>query len=196
MTKTMLIILVCTAIIIGGLTYVTLMTYPTSARTMLPFQQDPEAVHYSKLPKFVDVPSLGVHALVEIVGRSEDGHISLPVTNTNVGWYGSESRLGERGSIVIAGLDKTSTGLGVFHSLANLKQGDIIKMTDTSDMVYTYVVDEVGTYEWNPESRMRIFNLYEKPYLNLIVYGYSYESQTYVYPQTVVYAHFKAEPSK
>ncbi len=196
MTKTLLIMLISTAIIIGGLAYVTLMTYPTSARTVMPFQLSKDKVHYSQLPKFVNVGPLGKKILIEVVGKTENGNIALPGDVNRVGWYESEYRLGERGSIVFAALDKNPEGApGVFDGLSTLKKGDIITVTDTSDKDYEYVVDEVGQYEWTPEYKMKIFNLYEKPYLNLIVYGYSFEDSSYHYPQVVVYSHFQESKS-
>ncbi len=191
MTKTLLIMLVCTAIIIGGLTYVTLMTRATSARTLMPFQMDPKDVIYSRIPKFITLPG-GSKLFVEMVGRSEDGKIALPSSPLNAAWYASEYKLGERGSVVIAGVEKNPDGSpGIFSGLGNIKKGDVIVVMDTSDKEYSYVVDEVSSYDWGPESRARIFNFYEKPYLNIIAYGYSYEKQMYEYPQTIIYTHLK-----
>ena len=53
----------------------------------------------------------------------------------------------------------------------------------------------IDGYGWNPESRLRIFNLMEKPYLNLIVYGESGGNGS-SYPRPVIYSHYKEDSSK
>ena len=170
-----------------------MLTRPTSASFSLPFQFGQE-VRVSKIPKSLRIPSLDLTIPINPTGKNENGTYALPEYETQAGLISKGHMLGERGSITLAGLSiKKDGNPGIFSRLSELKKDDEIIVMDTSDVLYTYVVYEVGNYDWSPESQARLFILTEKPYLNLIDYGYSYERQSYITPGPAVYATLKEE---
>jgi LPXTG-site transpeptidase (sortase) family protein len=99
------------------------------------------------IPARLVVPSIGVDAKVEQVGKKADGSMGTPSNFTDVAWYELGSKPGQPGNAVIDGhVNNALTTAGVFQHLVQLKVGDVIMVADQSDHRLTYVVTQVQEY--------------------------------------------------
>src|SRR6266567_5841284 len=99
-------------------------------------------------PPFVRllIPAIGVNASIESVGVRPDGTMETPAQRpwSDVGWYNSGSRPGERGSAVIAGhLDRPGGNPAVFWRLRYLRVGDSVLVVDASGKALRFHVTRI-----------------------------------------------------
>ena len=74
------------------------------------------------LPKYLDIPSIGVSG-ARIVGIGlKDGQISNPDNIYDAGWYRASSKPGDAGAMFIFGHISSWTAKGLFYNLNKLKQ--------------------------------------------------------------------------
>ena len=102
------------------------------------------------LPARLRIPSLGVNAAVEPVGKKADGSMGTPKDFDDVSWYSPGAKPGEAGSAVFAG--HVNNGLlksGVFEHLSLIQKGDYVLVDDASGRSKIYKVYSVETYEPN-----------------------------------------------
>lgn len=100
------------------------------------------------VPVRIRVPSLGVDATVESVGRKADGTMKTPSRFDTTSWWNEGSRAGEPGNTVIAGhLNNALTTSGVFEHLDELVLGETIVLIDENGKEARYIVREMTVYE-------------------------------------------------
>lgn len=93
------------------------------------------------LPAHLSIPSIGVDAAVEQVGKNVKGNMGAPTSYKTAAWYSLGSRPGAPGSAVLAGhLNNSLSTAGVFANLDKLKRGDVITVTDAAGQVRTFSV--------------------------------------------------------
>lgn len=96
------------------------------------------------VPARLAVPSVGISANVERVGKGADGSMATPSSFTNVGWYAMGARPGEPGSAVFDGhVNNALTTAGVFANLAKVREGDYVTVTDQRGRTLVYKVDRI-----------------------------------------------------
>lgn len=99
------------------------------------------------VPALLKVPSLGISAKVEEVGRKADGSMGTPADFMDVGWWGEGSKPGAAGSAVFDGhVNNALTKAGVFEHLSQVHKGDYVTVSDASGRTLVYEVSEVSLY--------------------------------------------------
>ncbi|MEO6761707.1 MAG: sortase [Candidatus Saccharimonadales bacterium] len=99
------------------------------------------------LPKFISIPAIGVgKTRILSLGLTSDGHIAVPSSSYDTGWYTGSAKPGDSGAMFIYGhVAGWNTG-GIFYNLKKLKPGDNIIVTRGDDTTYTYTVDSLKLY--------------------------------------------------
>jgi len=77
-------------------------------------------------PKKIIIPSIGVEALIQLVGRDQNGNIAVPNNIHLAGWYVNSVRPGERGLSIIDGHKDGITAIGVFYNLDKVASDDVV----------------------------------------------------------------------
>ncbi len=117
------------------------------------------------------IPSIGVHAPIEPVGKSAAGFMEVPSRNpwTGVGWYQYGSHPGETGSAVVDGhLDRPGGAPAVFWKLHTLQIGSTILVVQRGKKTLTFRVVEMTNYDPQQAPLARIFGNTAGSFLNLI----------------------------
>lgn len=110
------------------------------------------------IPARLAVPSIGVNATVEQVGKKADGSMATPSSFTTTGWYKLGAKPGELGNAVIAGhVNNALTKSGVFEHLSEVTVGDKITVSDASGRTLTYTVYETHQYHTDTAPAAEIF---------------------------------------
>ncbi|MFZ1248957.1 MAG: class F sortase [Candidatus Saccharimonadales bacterium] len=132
-------------------------TTPTPSAEVIPPQVVKQYVVAPTLPKYLDIPKLGVHARVLSQGLDKEGALQVPWNIYDTGWYNSSGQPGQTGAMLIAGHSGIGRTHGVFHALGNLTQGDVISIVRGDNTTYNYKVvsvQTVGVDDVNMESMM------------------------------------------
>lgn len=121
----------------------------------------------------LQIPAIGVNALIENVGVNSDGTLAVPAKGTpnewtNVGWYQGGPVPGQHGSSVIDGhLDRPGGSPAVFWNLKNLHLGDLITVTGPKGTTHFKVMLMMWYSPTNAPLKA-IFSNTSGTYLNLI----------------------------
>lgn len=92
------------------------------------------------LPKYIDIPTLGVHARIFPVGTTKSGALATPNNVYNTAWYNQSAKPGQAGAMLIDGHISSWTTHGVFYGLKKLSAGDFITVTRGDNQKFTYKV--------------------------------------------------------
>ncbi|MFS4097677.1 class F sortase [Streptomyces sp. AF1A] len=97
------------------------------------------------LPQRIDIPRLGVQAPVVARGLDAAGAPDPPPFGQPgvVGWYGSGTRPGARGTALMVGHTDTGTRPAVFHRLGTLQPGGTVRVVRSDGTVAEFTVDDV-----------------------------------------------------
>lgn len=113
-------------------------------------EPSPRVPSFPSIPKSrpvaLEIPALGVHTSVGVLGLQPDGQVQVPTTTRVVGWYRYGVTPGQVGSAVILGHVDSYLGPGVFFELKNLKAGDLINLTLADGAHVRFIVTEVVQY--------------------------------------------------
>lgn len=120
-------------------------------------------------PRRLEIPKLGVAAMIEHVGLDENQRMDVPVVDENVAWYQYGPVPGELGSSVLAGHFDTKTGgPAVFYELTELEPGDKIMVEDERGREQTFVVTKIRTHQDHNFPIAEVFGDTSGKKLNLI----------------------------
>jgi LPXTG-site transpeptidase (sortase) family protein len=98
-------------------------------------------------PTKLFVPSLGIEAAVEPVGKKADGSMNTPKALANVAWYKLGQMPGEPGNAVFAGHVNSALGLpGVFTNLSQMQVGHKVEVLGEDGDRLVYEVERVTEY--------------------------------------------------
>ncbi len=139
---------------------------PTSA-TPRP-EEDPQP---PQQPGALIIPSIGVNAFIEPVGRLPGGAMAVPVQRQweGVGWYQYGPRPGEQGSAVIDGhLDRPGGSPAIFWQLKHLHIGDFVMVVKAGKQTLRFQVQKMATYQPATAPLRQIFENKAGKFLNLI----------------------------
>lgn len=110
-------------------------------------------------PTRVKIPSIGVDADIENVGKKEDGSMESPKSFKNIGWYTPGSKPGAVGNAVMAGhVNNALTTSGVFEHLSDVKVGDYITVADSAGKTLIYIVHQTAQYNLDTAPVSDIFS--------------------------------------
>jgi len=119
-------------------------------------------------PTRIEIPKLNVDAVIEDVGRIENGQMGVPQNPDNVGWFEPGVKPGAQGNAVMAGHIDSLTGPSVFYDLEKLEQGDEIIVHGKDDEAIRFVVTKTETYPRNDSPVDDIFGFNYSSGLTLI----------------------------
>ena len=97
-------------------------------------------------PVRLKIPSIGVDAPVEQVGKTPDGAMDVPSDFYDTAWYQLGPRPGETGNAVIDGHVDSTTGKAIFYDLRKLAHGEQIVVVGDDGVERHFVVSDTGTY--------------------------------------------------
>jgi LPXTG-site transpeptidase (sortase) family protein len=115
------------------------------------------------------VPSLGVDASVEQVGKKADGSMGTPSAFGNVAWYSPGSKPGAAGNAVFAGhVNNALTKAGVFSHLSQIKQGARIEVWGKDGRSLDFEVVSIEQYPAETAPAEAVFSTEGSPQIILI----------------------------
>lgn len=115
------------------------------------------------------IPSIGVDAEIQRVGKTSDGKMAVPTNFTDVGWYKLGFYPGTVGNAVIAGhLDNGKGTPAVMNNLSDLRIGEKVYVTNKEGQTLQFVVTGMSLYDYNNAPLDMIFGSSTKAHLNLI----------------------------
>ncbi|WP_236240842.1 class F sortase [Streptomyces sp. CC228A] len=97
-------------------------------------------------PQRLEVPSLGVTAPIVPRGLDGAGGIEAPPYEMpqTVGWYGAGTAPGADGAALLVGHADTDTRPAVFHTLAAVRPGAVVRVRRADGVLAEFTVDDVG----------------------------------------------------
>ena len=119
-------------------------------------------------PVRLKIPSIGVDAPVEQVGKTPDGAMDVPKDFYDTAWYQLGPRPGETGNAVIDGHVDSTMGKAIFYDLRKLIHGEQIVVVGDDGVERHFVVSDTGTYATQDVPLNRIFGPATGAHLNLI----------------------------
>lgn len=143
------------------------------------------------LPRYIDVPKLGVHARVMSLSVDRNNELQAPTNVHNAGWYNASAQPGQTGAMLVDGHSGIGNYKGVFHSIGSLVAGDVITITRGDGTRFNYQVVRTETVD---EANVNMASMLvsadtAKPGLNLITCAGEQLPGTYQLAQrTLVYA--------
>lgn len=122
------------------------------------------------LPRYIDIPSIGVHARTRSCGVYDSGALATPGNVYDTCWYNASAQPGQAGAMLIDGHRSSWTSHGVFYKLNDMKKGDsiIIQRGDGKKFTYTVVKTEFFNHKKVDMSSLLVSQNTAKPGLNLI----------------------------
>ncbi|MFG2504061.1 class F sortase [Streptomyces rubiginosohelvolus] len=141
-------------------------------------------------PERVEVPSVGIEALVVARGLDPDGAIDPPPYGMpeTAGWYGDGTQPGAKGTALFVGHVDTDTEPAVFYGLSAVKPGARIEVTRTDGSVAEFTVDDVELVTRERFDAQKAYGPREdgRAELRLITCGGTYDHKTRSYTANVV----------
>ena len=164
--------------------------------TVLPSLSVPSTVSSTTplTPSTIHIPTLGISADVESVGKKADGSMATPSRFDRVGWYALGSKPGSPGNAVLAGhVNNAVTTAGVFQNLSKLPVGSYVTISDPSDRTLVYVVTEVAQYAPADAPTARLFSTTGQSQLVLMTCDGDWDASAHSFDKRfVVYASLTA----
>lgn len=138
-------------------------------------------------PSRLRIPSIGVDAAIQSVGRTQTGDMGIPTNFTDVAWYNEGPRPGLPGSAAIAGhVDGRNTPKAVFYDLNKLAVGDVVIVVDADGQEFKFRVTETKIFNYE-DSAVEVFSKSgPEAHLNLITCTGLWIKDKRVYDQRLV----------
>lgn len=143
------------------------------------------------MPRYLNIPKLGIHARIMEVGLGSDGSIGTPSNVFDTAWYSGSSKPGQAGAALIDGHVSSWTTRGVFYNLAKLSPGDNIYIQMGDGRQFSYKVIKTANYNFDQVDMNAVLSPVTpgNPGLNLITCSGQVISGTNEFNQrTVVFA--------
>lgn len=138
------------------------------------------------IPQKISVPKLGIEANIYPVRLDESGEMKMSEDADAVAWYEPGGKLGEKGSVVLAGHLDSKTGPAVFYRLSQLAAGDEIKVVDENNREYWFRVVKKETFEETRFPFAEVFGQSDKQSLNLITCRGRFDQESKRYDKRIV----------
>ncbi len=99
------------------------------------------------MPRYLNIPKLGVHARVLSLGILNNGALATPHNVFDVGWYNESSLPGQPGAMLFDGHVSSWTSHGVFYGIKKLVGGDIVQVVRGDGTTFSYKVVKSQTFD-------------------------------------------------
>jgi hypothetical protein len=144
-------------------------------------------------PARLVVQRLGIDASLQSVAPEADGSLPAPAEPEAIAWYTDSSRLGEGGTMLLAGHVDWVGGRAAFRDLDMLSRGDDVWVSDSAGAGMHYRVTEAKLYpEDSPVLRQLMVNPgWGPPTLILVTCDGQFDLATRTYRERLV---VRAEP--
>jgi len=132
---------------------------PTATPTVPYYTPTPDQWELAGLPVRLEIPAIGVDAVVEHVGRLPGGQMDVPKVPDNVAWFVESPRPGQEStnaSIVSGHLD-SPIGPAVFYKLRTLVLGDEMVVTYENGDRYVFTVVEKERYYYDNPPYQKLY---------------------------------------
>lgn len=142
----------------------------------------------SVVPARLNIPIIGVDALINPMGITKNGAMEAPVDAKSVGWFALGPIPGDVGTAVIDGhygIWKNGN-ISVFNDLNKLKPGDKIYIENEQGVTITFVVRELRTYDRNADTTNVFTSSDEGSHLNIIACAGIYNKTLKTYSNRLV----------
>lgn len=100
-------------------------------------------------PKYLNIPSIGVHTTISPVGLLSNGALGTPYNVYYTDWYNQSALPGQPGAELIDGHVSSWTSKGVFYYIDKLVPGDTIQVVNGAGKDFNYVVVKSQIYPAN-----------------------------------------------
>ncbi|MCG5220490.1 class F sortase [Streptosporangium sp. KLBMP 9127] len=148
-------------------------------------------------PVRLAVPSIGVEAPIEPMGRMPDGTVEVPPAYRPdlTGWFDEGVTPGERGPATLLGhVDTTTDGPAVFYRLGELRPGARVRVTREDGSVAVFAITTVRMYAKDDFPARRVYGPTDAPTLRLVTCGGRFDPSRGEYLDNVVaFADFTRE---
>jgi len=115
------------------------------------------------------IPSLGIDANIQPVGKNGRGEMAAPSNFSDVSWYREGTVPGEKGSAVMAGHVDNGIALeGVFKHLHELRKGDEFSVVTKGGATVRFIVSDVQSFHYKEVPLELLFLMKDKARLNLV----------------------------
>jgi hypothetical protein len=150
---------------------------------------DPLRPMARSVPLSLDIPRLGVRALIIPLGLRPDGSPAVPPLTTPfvTSWYDPGPTPGAPGAAVIFGhVDSAEVGPAVFYNLGRLRTGDRVDVTLADRRIAVFRVYGVGLYPKADFPAQDVYGYTRWPTLRLVTCGGGFDRRTGQYLGNVV----------
>jgi hypothetical protein len=140
-------------------------------------------------PVSIDIPSIGVHSTLQVLGLNADGTVEVPsgALFDVAGWYRYSPTPGSLGPAVILGhIDSGHYGASVFFKLGKLTPGDRVKVTRHDGVVAVFEVTGVRQFPKDHFPTRLVYGDTKNAALRLITCGGAFNDATGHYLDNVV----------
>ena len=140
-------------------------------------------------PLTLDVPTIGVHHALAVLGRNRDATLQVPPLTqvATPGWDKYSPAPGQRGPAVILGhVDSARTGRGVFYRLGALHIGNPIIVTRADHTAAVFRVRGVNRYAKKTFPTFTVFGNTPDAQLRLITCGGDFDRAAHGYTDNIV----------
>jgi LPXTG-site transpeptidase (sortase) family protein len=124
------------------------------------------------------ISSIGVNAPVQGVGMTPAGLMDVPKAYGVVGWYNKGMLPGQKGPAVMVGHYAGGAG-AVFDKLADVKDGDLITVTNGKGQSFTYKVTKKAEYAKEQVPMNDLFKSGDDSRLEIITCAGKWQAQNY-----------------
>ena len=129
-------------------------------------------------PRRIDIPSIGVSAPIDPLGRNRDGTMAVPKKFHRTGYYTGRPKPGEVGPAIIVGHVNSKRGPAVFARLRDLQPGAEVVVARADGSRITFVIDRVEQHPKNAFPTEKVYGPTPDATLRLITCGGSFDRDT------------------
>jgi hypothetical protein len=148
------------------------------------------AVLSRSIPVSLDIPSIGVHSVIQRSGLNAEGGLEVPAPGAHyneAAWYQGSPTPGSLGPAILLGhIDSAAEGPSVFYRLGEMQPGDLVSVTRADDSVAVFIVDEVNRYPKVDFPTHLVYGNIDHAGLRMVSCGGAFDQSTGHYVDNIV----------
>lgn len=141
-------------------------------------------------PVALNIPSIGVHSVVQYLGQTADGALETPAPGPHydeAAWYRHSPTPGSLGPAIVLGhVDSAADGPSVFFRLGELRSGDRVSIIRADDSVAVFIVDRVRRYAKDDFPTKLVYGNINHAGLRILTCGGAFDDSTGHYLDNIV----------